>query len=376
MGDIAVVGTSPVLLLEAAVRARAGSSVTVFTSGRPFGGAWWVDEQAGFSRIETACHLLEADPVGYEVLRSVPGVELTRMTPTPKVHIGRGQVLRYGSPPATAAIAAIGVPAVARAGWRNGREIGPAAGFSAARASASTRVAQSRNELRARHRDILYPVGGAGTLLDGLRQLVTGEGVEFDDRRIEHIEADADRATVTIENEQRVFRQVVVSSGYNGTIGRGATGRTRRSNDTATDTSRRHDQLLLVIPTSAHRALSYERFMTDPILLRASDVTSSAIASDVQQGTSLLMLGLRQPADPEQVIGPLCHQGILTEPVQPEFALTYTHTSRDRADELLAATTGTAVTVVPTFGDLSRSLRAFADRHPDWLAKQEHHVPR
>lgn len=378
MADVAVVGTSPVLLLEAAARAKAGSQVTVFTNHQNFGGAWWVDSQAGFDNVETACHLLEADTVGYEVLQTIPGVGLAPMTPAPKVHIGKGQALRYGSPSATAAIAAIGLPAVARAGWREGRTGGAAAGARAARTSASIRLEQGRNDLQTRHQAILYPTGGAGALLEGLRSLLRSAGVQFDHRRIEHIVTDDPSALVKIEGENLSFERAVISSGYDGSIGPTGSGsrtgqRGRRAEELA---KRTHDHLLLVIPTEVLQPLSYDRFMVDPVLLRASDVTATASTTNPSQleGRSLLMLGTRRPVDPDQVMGPLLHTGLLTEPVEPDHAVVYTHTSRDRAKELAVTTADSPIDFVPTFGDLSRSLRGFAERHPGWLAAEGHHV--
>lgn len=364
MGDIAVIGTSPVLILEAAAHARAGHDVVVFSNRQPFGGAWWVDSQDGMTGIETACHLLEADEVGYAVLNSLPGVELLPMDPHPLVHLGYGRSLRYGSAPATAAVAAIGVPAIARAGWRGSRSDGPVAGVEAARASASVRLTHARNELNSRGLQISYPRGGAATMLEGLRQSLVVEGVHLSDGQVSHIDvSNADRCTLLVDGELQTFSQAVVSSGYSGTIDSRAQDR-RQPGQTA---GRQHDHLLLVVPTELVRPLSYDRFVSDPVLLRASSLAGSVNDTTGRSDRTPLMLGTRRPAEADQVIGPLVTHGLLLEPVEPELVVAYTHISRDRAKELETASNGTAVDFVPTFGDLSRSLRGFVTRHPNWL---------
>jgi len=363
VAEVVVAGTSPLLLLEAAAHARAGRSVTVHTNGAPFGGAWWVDDIAGFTNVETACHLLEADTIGYEVLESVPGVVMEPMVPTPMVQIGEDRRLRYGSAAAVAAVAAIGVPAIARTAWTTGRSAGAVAGAQAAQRSAHTRLRQGRHDLQARGATVHYPRGGASVLLDRLRSLVEAEGADLVDTGIDGIDVSAPRAPVLsyTDGSSSTPDLVVISGGFGGRI------LDSQNVLHAPTEERTHEQVLLLLPSDSLRPMSYDRFVTDPLLLRASRLDRTAVATNVDHNLTPLIVGTRRAATAAEVIDALVGNGILRERVTPAFATSYTHRSRDDAAGLERAVARTAVQVVPSFGDLSRSLRGFAQRHPDWL---------
>lgn len=361
MGDIAVVGTSPLLLLDAIGFALSGHDVTMFTGEQPFGGAWWVDSFAGFTHVETACHLLEPDPIGFEILRSIPGIDLAPMQPPPEVHIGPGRTLAYGSPAAIATVATIGVPAVARAGWRAAKAHGAKAGVLASCESASIRATQLRRDLHSRCEPILYPAGGAGRLLDALRDVVIGCDIDVVEDTVERIAvADSNRPTVLTNGTQAGFDRVVLSAGYLGAVG-------AETKPAAPTSIRKHEQVLFVFESDALRDLSYVRLMTDPLVLRVASLQMSAIDEARTSDRTPLIVGLRQPADTADVLASLRHAKITVGQAEPLYERRYTHHSSNRYDELKHAANGTNIDVLDSFGDLSRSLGQLLLRHPTLL---------
>lgn len=95
--DDLVVGSSPLLLLQALRLAEGGSHVCIVDKERSFGGAWRTTTLSDDSRIEIACHLIEAFPGVYEHLEKVSGIQFVELDEQPVRATGRGWVLPYFS---------------------------------------------------------------------------------------------------------------------------------------------------------------------------------------------------------------------------------------------------------------------------------------
>lgn len=74
MFDCAIVGTSPIGLLEAMHRQAAGQKVCLIDREPQVGGAWVSGTQLGLPGVESYCHLIDYDEAGYDALQSLfPG---------------------------------------------------------------------------------------------------------------------------------------------------------------------------------------------------------------------------------------------------------------------------------------------------------------
>ena len=365
MAEVAIVGTSPVLLFEAVTRARQGHTVRVFAGGGEFGGSWWVDDRFGFTGLETACHLLEADEDGYAALNSIDGIDLAPMDPAPQVHIG-GRSFLYGSSAAIAAAATVGIAAVGRVGWHTGRAADPSAALAAMRTSATVRMQQARSDFRGRRHSILYPRGGAHAMLQALHLTALRAGVFFDPDLVSSIEShDRKAAAITLASGPERVDRVVVSAAYTGALS------TSHSEVSAHDSAddREHAQTLLLVESNALRPLSYERWLSHPTLLRVADLSATATRTpDAASGVSPLIVGTRTPTDETTVLEALLDAGVLLRATTAIASDTYVHRSRDRSVALTNAATDTAVEVIPSFGDLSRSLGRFRELSADKAA--------
>lgn len=71
MFDCAIIGTSPICLLEALFRHQAGEKIVLLDDAPQIGGVWAVSPILGNDPIEIYCHILTYDRPGYEYLRQL-----------------------------------------------------------------------------------------------------------------------------------------------------------------------------------------------------------------------------------------------------------------------------------------------------------------
>lgn len=95
--DLVVLGSSPLLLIEAWLQARAGRSVTVIDQAPQLGGAWRSMLGLGDYRVESACHVLENYRGFAAFLGEELGLPLEPMLPPPRLCDRQGNMVAYGS---------------------------------------------------------------------------------------------------------------------------------------------------------------------------------------------------------------------------------------------------------------------------------------
>jgi len=84
--DVVVIGSSPLLILEALSRRRDGQTVAIVEESEALGGAWKVDHYIhGTEEIlhECACHLIEWQAGGYEFLETLSDYPFDVLEPQP-----------------------------------------------------------------------------------------------------------------------------------------------------------------------------------------------------------------------------------------------------------------------------------------------------
>lgn len=97
-----VIGSSPMMILQAYELARNGASVCIVDRNERIGGAWqtdtFQDNKNKDLEVETACHLIEPFPGVYEYLEEVSGVEFVALTPQPIRVFTNGRQAPYFNP--------------------------------------------------------------------------------------------------------------------------------------------------------------------------------------------------------------------------------------------------------------------------------------
>lgn len=81
--DDAVIGSSPLMLLQAFELASQGRSVCVIDQTKSLGGAWQLQNFGSNQDLEIACHVIEYFPNVYETLSRSSGVEFEELEPQP-----------------------------------------------------------------------------------------------------------------------------------------------------------------------------------------------------------------------------------------------------------------------------------------------------
>ena len=95
--DVAVIGSSPLLLMLALRLRRAGNTVVLFEADARLGGAWQVEEVEDIGPVECACHLIEWYAGGYEMLAELAGTSFVPCDPQPTRVFLNGRVAPYTS---------------------------------------------------------------------------------------------------------------------------------------------------------------------------------------------------------------------------------------------------------------------------------------
>jgi hypothetical protein len=103
--DVAIIGSSPLLLIQAIKDARAGKKVALFEADHNLGGLWRTETLPDGSLVECACHLIESFPGVYEILSDISGMPFVDLEPQPyRIEMGDKPIL-YASRKTVAAIA-------------------------------------------------------------------------------------------------------------------------------------------------------------------------------------------------------------------------------------------------------------------------------
>ncbi len=348
MSRVAVIGSSPQLLVEAVRRARAGADVVVLEGRDDLGGAWTTTDFAGYRRVEVACHLLERDACGYGVLTGL-GVELAAMTPQPRTVLRPGHSNPYTAPLTAAAQLAYYPVARVRQRGRLSREA-----WQRRRRLATRELIDSVAD----RSPVLGLVGGAGALVDTLVRRVEEGGAELRAGvRVERLCVGDGRPRLELRDEVIDADEVVLSAAFEPSRlvvdGNAAEGPVRR---------RSYAHRLLALPSGSVTPHSYIRFPRDPVLQRCSDVTHAAVPDDPARPLDLLLVSVRCDDDGaplhelDDVVGRLRRHGIIGD-VSPSDHRLMRYQGRDGAATLRAAVEGhDTVSVLDSFGDLTRAL--------------------
>ena len=93
--DDVVIGSSPLMIMQAIYLARRGRRVCVLDRSENFGGNWQVEMLASGDNVEIACHLIEVFPGVYDLLENYSGVPFVPLDPQPVRITRRGLKVAY-----------------------------------------------------------------------------------------------------------------------------------------------------------------------------------------------------------------------------------------------------------------------------------------
>src|SRR5262245_52278750 len=354
-----VVGSSPVQLANAAMQAQAGHQVEVVEALATLGGAWTTTEFDGWSRVETACHLLEPIAEVYDFLQSGLGIDLDPMDPPPRTWLNARLSVPYGSRRAAAWSAA-------GAGAR-----GVVSTAHAPRGARSAQLGRSAQALRhylgmSIQRDpgpFRYFSGGVAGAMDRLRHLLDDRAVPVSlNAAVTRLRLSEAGAVVTIDGQDQAVDRVVLSSGVRNLVVDHEGVR-----HTIAGSGGRHFHLLLAVRSGLARPLSYHHFTRNNLIRRITDVTHAAVPGpSANPGDRLILVNLKsqrtaqpQPPPPvERVLEFLVARPILEPDAHIGATKWVTFESSDATDQLLGLVKDRVARIVftPTFGDLTGAL--------------------
>ena len=85
--DDVIIGSSPMMLLQAGMLAREGRSVCLVEREEKLGGSWQIAELENGDRVEIACHLIEFFPGIYEFIEGASGAPFETLVEQPiRIH--------------------------------------------------------------------------------------------------------------------------------------------------------------------------------------------------------------------------------------------------------------------------------------------------
>jgi len=90
--DIVLIGSGPIVLLEAMHLRKFGHSVVVLEQADRFGGAWQSVAVPGFGEVEIGCHIWDVAPEVHGFLEALLKVPLIPLQPQPRIYSGRVKV--------------------------------------------------------------------------------------------------------------------------------------------------------------------------------------------------------------------------------------------------------------------------------------------
>lgn len=344
MSRYLVVGSSPLLLLDAGDLAAAGHEVEVIERAVVLGGAWATTDFHGFHGVEIGCHLLEREAAGYARLAAA-GVELEPMLPAPMNVLRPGVRRSYVSPTAAALRLAYQPLSWARARGRGGPGEWRRRGRLAAKELRDAMVDPS---------PVLAPVGGAAAMVARLAERVTGAGgVIRTGVKVERLDF-CDGASSTIDGDTSVFDVAVVSSALDPALvtvdGRPVSGQLR---------TREYEHRVFALEAGTVEPHSYWRFSRDPVIQRSSLITANVEGGAHAPTVDLLLVSVRvdPPIPTPAVIARLVEHGILESGVAPLAEKVVRYRGADANAALASALDGRRDAVVRrSFGDLTRSI--------------------
>ncbi len=84
--DVALIGTSPLSIIEACYLKNISGKYVVNIDEREFiGGAWTTVKYDGFPEIESGCHIWSYERSTYQLLAELFGIKMTALTPQPTI---------------------------------------------------------------------------------------------------------------------------------------------------------------------------------------------------------------------------------------------------------------------------------------------------
>ena len=95
--DYIIIGSSPLLLLEAIKLSKKGDSILMIERGKELGGAWVNSPLLGLEEVEVTCHLLESYKGVYNFLEEEFNIEFREMTPMPRKYYNQWVNIDYNS---------------------------------------------------------------------------------------------------------------------------------------------------------------------------------------------------------------------------------------------------------------------------------------
>ena len=288
-----IVGTSPVLLIEGLLRARAGQRVVFVEAKSQIGGAWAMTEALGLTDVEAACHLMVNYRGGYEFLSDECGIDMEICEPQPQLfreqrltdfnakrHVLRrtsGLLVRFG----IVGLVRI-VESVLAGRWRlrKTREFDLA---HAAQKLADQRLYPMLGS--AVSRAIRYPVGGTPAMMKKLQSQLEGEGAQWvHDRALRVKLQPTGPVRVALASGGELLANTLVVS-ESADIERVESEHNARSFEARIG---RHMAIVMRVSGAARPFLSYVELPFDPVVERATDVTAFCQGSIPQDSRILV----------------------------------------------------------------------------------------
>ena len=93
--DDIVIGSSPMMLLQASILASEGRKVCLVDREVNLGGSWQIATLENGERVEIACHVIECIPDVYNFLQSKSGVEFVPLEAQPIRVLPSGMIFKY-----------------------------------------------------------------------------------------------------------------------------------------------------------------------------------------------------------------------------------------------------------------------------------------
>jgi hypothetical protein len=364
---VAILGTSPVMLIEGLMRARAGQQIVFFESSADFGGAWSSSNGLGLADVEGACHLLVNYRGVYDYLSESCGIQMETCEPQPKLlHAGRltwFNSRRHTVRRASALLIRMGLMACVRGlewllvgRWKlsRAREYR----FDRAARNLAKRFRQPMFASRT-GRAIRYPVGGSPAMLRCLRSELESRGARFVSSNVDSIRLLPEGGVMlSLENRiETLVRKLVVSES--------CAIRTVESPARRREFSiRRSDHIAMILKVSGleARALSYVELPFDPIVERVADVSAYCRSAELSHH-SVLVCEIPTPdrstaalPEPIEVLRRLQEREVLPTGIEiEETDLTTLKLRRGEQAllEHLKELQGDCLRIVPTRGDLA-----------------------
>jgi len=352
--DVLVIGSSPLLLLEALYLEREGRTVAVVEKRSRLGGAWSTRPLWEFESVEIACHYIERGRRGYAFLQEYLGLAL-RPQSVKAVWMNTDGVLE--NQPLFSKVAEWIVRKVLWGRFLSGDAWGVIKGlerrdpYKCARALRRTIVAPAYQ----------YPVGGARALLDALARRVAASSITLMDRAcVEHVVVGADGSPHRCRIDGRTYQARCL------VVGRHAYPRLRMSEDEGAEVEPAY-AVNVLLRIAGEKAIPFEYFeiYRNDLVNRVADVSTFAHPhpSGARSSDLLVCCNLTEPGsthsevDPKRVFTHLVELGC----VKSGARLVDSHVERYPNPETKESEPNDSIRVFNTY-DLGVGLERNADR--------------